>query len=273
MSYVLITGGAKGIGAAIAIEFAKERKGLILVDKDERNLRELGDYIQKKFFVDVVRIVQDLAEPEAVGRVFQLTKWYHSYIDTVINNAGYGLNCSFDDLDIDRQLQIIDVNIKAQVEIAHAFIPVLERSSRSFLLNVAGLTSFFPVPYLAVYAASNSFIHSFSRSLQYELRDRSIHVSCLIPGATNTALDVGLDRSEHSWKWIERFTMSPHVIARAAVAGLRKNKTTIIPGWHNKGLSLLSNIMPTPWAIRIAAFLYAPRRYKAVIRQMGAFSP
>src|SRR5690606_35666029 len=101
MSYALVTGAAKGIGAAIAIELAKLKKGLILVDVDERSLHEVAQYIQDKYYGDVFPIVQDLSQPYAAQQIFEKTKWYHLYLNIVVNNAGFGLNTPFTEGSLD----------------------------------------------------------------------------------------------------------------------------------------------------------------------------
>ncbi|MEI9808955.1 MAG: SDR family NAD(P)-dependent oxidoreductase [Bacteroidota bacterium] len=83
-----------------------------------------------------------------------------------------GLNGSFEQIPITEQLNIIDVNVKAQLQIAYAFIPVLKQFSRSYLLNVGSTTCYQSVPYLSIYAASKAFVISFTRSLRYELRNQ-----------------------------------------------------------------------------------------------------
>ncbi|MFT4092044.1 MAG: SDR family NAD(P)-dependent oxidoreductase [Niabella sp.] len=267
MSYALITGAAKGIGAAIALELAKQKHGLILVDIDALQLQETAQYLRDKHFVDVVVIVQDLSEPEAAAIIFEKTKWYHAYLNIIINNAGYGLNAPFAQLNIEDQLNIIDVNIKAQLRIAHAFIPVLKQFPESYLLNTGSTTCYQSVPYLSVYAGSKAFVLSFTRSLRYELKGTSISVSCLIPGATDTAFVTRAGMAEHTLKTAARFNMSPHEVAVAAVKGLFKRKPEIIPGFSNKLNAYITRFVPKSLVEKVAANIYKPRDAKKQVAQ------
>ncbi len=267
MSYALITGAAKGIGAAIAIELAQQKRGLILIDIDERQLLDTAQYIRDKYHVDVVTLIQDLATPDAAQRIFEKTKWYHAYLDMVINNAGYGLNTSFTETGIEEQLNIIDVNVKAQLRIAHVFIPVLKKLPRSFLLNVGSTTCYQSVPYLSVYAASKAFVISFTRSLRYELKETSISVSCLIPGATDTAFVTRAGMKAYTLKTAEKFNMTPQAVAKAAVKGLLKGKAEIIPGFSNKFNAFITKMVPKSLVERVAANIYRPREERPVIQQ------
>jgi len=270
MSYALITGAAKGIGAAIAIELSQQKRGLILIDIDERQLLDTAQYIRDKYHVDVVTLIQDLAAPDAAQRVFEKTKWYHAYIDIVVNNAGYGLNTPFTQTGIEEQLNIIDVNVKAQLRIAHSFIPVLKRFPRSFLLNVGSTTCYQSVPYLSVYAASKAFVVSFTRSLRYELKETPISVSCLIPGATDTAFVTRAGMKAHTLKTAERFNMTSQAVAKTAVKGLLKGRAEIIPGISNKLNALITKVVPKSLTERVAANIYKPRENEQVIQQAVA---
>lgn len=267
MSYALITGAAKGIGNAIAVELAKQKRGLILVDIDERQLLESAQYIRDTYYVDVVTIVQDLSAPEAAATIFERSRWYHNYLNVIVNNAGYGLNAPFTELKIDDQLNIIDVNIKAQLRIAHAFVPVLKRFSQSYLLNVGSTTCYQSVPYLSVYAASKAFVVSFTRSLRFELKDTPVSVSCLIPGATDTAFVTRAGMAAHTLKTADRFNMTPQAVAAIAVKGLFKRKAEIVPGFSNKINAYITRFVPKIWTEKVAANIYKPRAAKASVQQ------
>ncbi|MCH5600834.1 SDR family NAD(P)-dependent oxidoreductase [Niabella ginsengisoli] len=267
MSYALITGAAKGIGRAIAIELAQQKRGLILIDIDERQLLETAQYIRDKYYVDIVTIVQDLSAQDAVANIFSRTQWYHNYLNIVINNAGYGLNAPFAQLNIEEQLNIVDVNIKAQLRLAHAFIPILNRFSQSYLLNVGSTTCYQSVPYLSVYAASKAFVMSFTRSLRYELKASSVSVSCLVPGATDTAFVTRAGMAAYTLKTAERFNMSPQTVAKVAVKGMFKSKAEIIPGFSNKLNAYLTRWVPKILVERIAANIYRPREQRREVGQ------
>lgn len=270
MSYALITGAAKGIGAAIAIELAQQKRGLILIDIDERQLLDTAQYIRDKYHVDVATLVQNLSAPDAAQRIFEKTKWYHAYLDIVVNNAGYGLNTPFTQTGIEEQLNIVDVNIKSQLRIAHIFFPVLKKFPRSFLLNVGSTTCYQSVPYLSVYAASKAFVISFTRSLRYELKETSISVSCLIPGATDTAFVTRAGMKAHTLKTAEKFNMTPRAVAKAAVKGLLKGKAEIIPGFSNKLNAFITKVVPKSLVEHVAANIYKPREDEPVIEQAVA---
>lgn len=259
MSYALITGAAKGIGRAIAEGLAAKNYQLILVDVDKAQLAKTAGHLQTKYEVSVKSIPLDLSDQHAATYIFRQTVLYHSKLQIVINNAGYGLNGAFETLGLEQQLNIIDVNIKAQLRIAHLFIPVLKNIPNAYLLNVGSTTSYQSVPFLSVYAASKAFVRSFTRSLRQELKGSSISVSCLSPGSTDTDFVNRAGMSAHTRKIADRFNMMPQEVARIALRGMFKGKAEIIPGFTNRLNAILPKFFPKIITERIAAGIYRPR--------------
>ena len=227
MSYALITGAAKGIGSSMAAEMADKGYHLLLVDIDEAGLERTKAKINAASKVTVHTLQLDLSSPDCAKRIFEWSLPYHRDLNVVINNAGYGLNGEFEKLDIEEHENIIDVNIKAQLKIAHAFIPVLRKFSRSYLLNVGSTTCFQSVPYMSIYAASKAFVISFTRSLRYELKSSPISVSCLIPGSTDTDFVNRARMNEFAKKTATKYYMTPETEAKIAVEGMFKERSEI----------------------------------------------
>ncbi|MBO9566578.1 MAG: SDR family NAD(P)-dependent oxidoreductase [Niastella sp.] len=262
MSYALVTGAAKGIGKHMAIELAQRNYSLLLTDVDEANLRNTAAEIRTKYRLDVQEFVQDLSHPAAAGKLKEWTALYHNRLTVVVNNAGFGLSDPFEVLAIDEQLGIIDVNIKAQLAITHAFLPVLKAFPKSYLLNVCSTTAYQPVPYLAVYAASKAFVLSFNRSLHHELRHTTVSHSYLSPGSTDTDFVVRARIKPHTLKTAERFNMHPGEVAKIAVRGLFKGKEEIVPGFLNQLNAVLPKFFPVSFVRRIAGSIYEPKPEK-----------
>jgi short-subunit dehydrogenase len=259
MPYALITGSAKGIGAAIAVEMARKGFDLFLVDIDGAGLENTKSKIGEKRTVAVHTLQLDLSSPDCAKRISEWTSQHHNELNVVINNAGYGLNGAFEKLSIEEHENIIDVNIKAQLKIAHAFIPVLRKFNRSYLLNVGSTTCFQSVPFMSIYAASKAFVISFTRSLRFELKDSPVSVSCLIPGSTDTDFVNRARMNEHARKTATRYYMTPESVAKIAIAGMFKGKSEIIPGVSNKLHSVLPKFFPKTFVEKIAGNIYRPR--------------
>jgi len=258
MSYALITGAAKGIGSAIAVEMAGKGYNLLLVDIDNNGLLKTKEKIDNSLKAVVHILQQDLSKADAAKKIFEWTSPYHGELNVVISNAGYGLNEAFEKLSIEEHENIIDVNIKAQLKIAHAFIPILKRFKKAYLLNVGSTTCFQSVPYMSIYAASKAFVISFTRSLRYELKDSPISVSCLIPGSTDTDFNNRARMNERARKTAVRYNMTPESVAKIAVKGLFDGKAEIIPGFSNKLHAFFPKFFPKSLVENIAAGIYKP---------------
>jgi len=127
MPYALVTGAAKGIGNAIANELAGKGYKLLLIDIDGKKLFSVAEQISSTHQLAVEALQLDLSTENSAQVIKEWSTPFHNELSVVVNNAGYGLNGAFEKLTIDEQLNIIDVNVKAQLKIAHAFIPVLKQ--------------------------------------------------------------------------------------------------------------------------------------------------
>jgi short-subunit dehydrogenase len=256
MQYALITGAANGIGKGIAAALAKRKYNLLLADIDENKLIRTKDEFTSLYGVSIQTLTIDLTVADVTNLLWNWTLPFHDDLSIIINNAGYGLNGNFESISIDQQINIIDLNIRAQLKIAHAYIPVLREFPKAYLLNVGSTTSYQSVPYLSVYAASKAFVLSFTRSLKYELRDSTISVSCLSPGSTDTHFVERAGMSERTKEIAKRFNMKPGEVGEAAVRGLLRGNAEIIPGFANKLNAWLPKFFPKLLTEQIAGSIY-----------------
>jgi short-subunit dehydrogenase len=264
MPYAFVTGSAKGIGRAIAEELASRGYKLLLLDIDKQALENTADDIATRYSLPVYILHQDLSHPDAIHNITAWSKPFHHELSIVVNNAGYGLNGAFEQIPISEQLNIIDVNVKAQLQIAYAFIPVLKQFNKSYLLNVGSTTCYQSVPYLSIYAASKAFVISFTRSLRYELRESAISVSCLSPGSTDTDFVNRARMGAHIRRTADRFNMTPESVAKTAIKGLFKGKSEIVPGFTNKLNAFLPKFFSKSFVERIAGNIYRPKEEGSV---------
>ena len=259
MSYALVTGAAKGIGKAIAAALAEKNYHLLLVDLDGDALEATATEIAQLYHVNVHTLNQDLSAPDAIDEVFGWSSHFHNRLSVVVNNAGYGLNGEFEKIPLASQFNIIDVNIRAQVGLSHAFLPVLRQFKKGYLLNVVSTTAYQTVPYLNIYAATKAFALSFTRGLRYELRNSSVSVSALSPGSTDTDFVNRAGMNARTRRIADRFNMTPEAVAKIAVNGLFKGKAEIIPGFTNKLNAWLPKFFPKALVEKIAGDIYETR--------------
>src|SRR5215203_2183590 len=153
MKFTLITGASSGIGEAFARALAEEGHNLVLVARSENKLHELCDELMLEHKITAHYIAIDLIEFEADQRLFDETEKHGLEIDWLINNAGFGSMGDFAALDLERELEIIDLNISALVALTHRYLQKMRERKSGTIINVSSAAGFQPIPFMATYAA------------------------------------------------------------------------------------------------------------------------
>lgn len=240
--YALITGASSGIGKALAFELARRKINVLLVALPNTGLSDVVKHLGDTFDIVSHGIELDLTIAQAPAILHSWCVKNHFEVNILINNAGFGNLCSFEQTDPMLISSMINLNSKAMVMLTHQFIPDLKKFDKSYILNVGSLASFMPIPNKSVYAATKSFVYAFSYALRLELEPHGISVSCLCPGATLTSTHVNEGISK--LKVGKNFIQLPESVAHTAVDGMMKNKFRIIPGWHNRILYFIRQVLP-----------------------------
>ncbi len=256
MKHAIITGASKGIGKALAEKAAAEGRNLILISLPDENLSEVGDEIANRYEVDLHCHEADLTEEGAIDDFFN---WVHHGgfdIDMLINNAGRGNREEFINSDGMTNRSMMRLNMDVVTSMSRNTLPYLHKQHESYILNVGSIISYMSVPYKALYAATKSFVLTFSNALYYELKDTSIKVSCVCPGPTMTNKISKEQVREHGWK-ARMLVKTPEEVAEAAFDGLKKGKRSIVPGITNKFMVGLGKYLPTDLQLKIANAIFA----------------
>ena len=262
MAYALITGSSKGIGRAIAHELARRKFNLILTARSENLLHRLAQELTTQYNVDVQFLAADLSSPLGVADVTGFVIARQLPVNVLVNNSGYGLWGRFDNLNLQQQINMLRLNNESVIGLTYGLLPVLREQHRAYILNVASTTAYQAVPFMSVYAASKSFIVSFSRGLSKELRGSHVSVTCLSPGATETNfMEVAGIKSCKLIDSAKRVSMTADDVAAQAVQALLAGKTEHIPGWLNKITAYANNLLPKKIVEGIAANIYKPITY------------
>ncbi len=248
MNTTLITGASSGIGEAFARKLAARGHNLLLVARSEDKLINLCNELGRIKNIRAQYVAMDLSEPDAPARLFAETRKRELEIDFLINNAGFGSMGDFTTLDLDRALNMVDLNIRALVDLTNRFlIPMRERKSGS-IINVASTAGFQPVPFMATYAATKAFVLSFSEALREENRPYGIKVMALCPGVTDT----NFFSAAHMQKPPRRIAQTPDQVVDTALRGLKRGKGHIISGWINFFMIESERLVPRSLSARVA---------------------
>ncbi len=238
----LITGASGGIGAELARIFAAHGHGLALVARSGDKLDALADEIAAAGGERPLVVVLDLAAPGAVAKLAAVLEAAGVEPDILVNNAGYGLAGAVATLDPADQLGIVDLNVRALVELTLHFLPALRRA-RGKILNVASIASYFPGPGMAIYFASKAFVRAFSVALWQESRAAGVVVSTLCPGLTYTGFQA---RAGFGTEMLlaRMGGMTARAVAEAGYAGLMAGRRVVVPGLFNKFGTWLMPLLP-----------------------------
>ncbi|MFS0868776.1 SDR family NAD(P)-dependent oxidoreductase [Paenibacillus xylanilyticus] len=239
---VLITGASRGIGKELADRFAKERFNLVLVARSEEKMVSLAKEFQIRYGVQVTVIAKDVALPGVPEDIYEELSEKGIVVNYLVNNAGFGLYGEFLDSQLEQEMNMIDINIKALTTMTKVFLPDMVKANAGGVLNVASLVSFFPGPLMAVYYATKAYVLSFTEALENELSGTGVTVSALCPGPTATSFidHAGLTSS----KLLDRGVMEVSQVANEGYRKFMQGKTLIIPGRRNQFMALLPRLLP-----------------------------
>lgn len=220
----LVTGASSGIGKEIAIYLDKLGYEVILVARNKEKLESVAKTLTHKPKI----IVMDLQQVEDIKSLYVLVK--NDDIDILVNNAGFGLCGNFTDIELSKELEMIDINIKAVHILTKLFLKDMKRKNRGYILNVASSAAFESGPLMATYYSTKSYIYRLTEAINYELKKEkvNVHVSCLCPGPVDTNFNNVAN---------VKFSVKPlkaDYVAKYAVDKMFNNKMLIIPGLKMK---------------------------------------
>jgi uncharacterized protein len=252
----LITGASSGIGLELARCFAEDGYNLVLVSRSAAALEAEAAKLAGEFNVSAVAIARDLGQRDAGTELAQTLGERSLNIDVVVNNAGYGAAGAFDRSDLSTQLGMIDLNVRALVELTHLFWPRILKNKRGGVLNVASTAAFQPGPFFAVYSATKAFVLSFSEALWEEARGTGVHVSCLCPGATESAFHKRA--GTENLRLLRGGMMSAARAAQLGYRAFQANQRVKVAGAGNAILAGSVAFTPRAIVLRIARQLLTP---------------
>lgn len=250
MTRALITGASGGIGEAFARKLARGGCDVVLVARTEDRLRSISRDLNTSFGIDASYFAVDLTESGAVDLVFESTEGRGVEIDMLINNAGFGSMGDFAELSLERELEMIDLNISALVAMTHRFLVKMRDRGSGTIVNVSSTAGEQPIPFFATYAATKAFVTSFTEAIAEENRPFGIHVMALCPGATATGF---FDASGILDPLTVKGVHSPEAVVDHAMRALERGRRKATVGWVNYLVASLVNVLPNSLITRVMA--------------------
>ena len=248
MNTTLITGASSGIGEVFARQIAARGRNVLLVARSEDKLITLCNELGRSNNIRAQHVALDLSELDAAERLFEEAEKRGLEIDMLINNAGFGSMGEFANLDLGRELNMIDLNIRSLVELTYRFLAPMRKRKQGAIINVASTAAFQPVPFMATYAATKAFVLNFSEALWEENRPYGIKVMALCPGVTDT----NFFEAARGTKPPGRVAQTPEEVVDTALSGLDRGKSHIISGWTNFLMTQSERLVPRSLVTRLA---------------------
>lgn len=257
---VLVTGASGGIGYELAKIFAANGFDLVLVARQKDKLEKLAAEFRSQG-VSARVLAKDLSRPASPKEIFEEISNASVSIDILVNNAGVGVYGNFADTDLNRELELLQLNMVSLTHLTKLFLPGMIRRRSGKILNVASTAAFQPGPLMAVYFASKAYVLSFSEAVRNELKGTGVTLSLLCPGPTESDFQqvAGIDRQI---KLFKLSMMNAQSVAQTAYEGLMKNKGLIVPGFVNKVGIFSLRLSPRPLTTAIVRYLQEGKRQK-----------
>lgn len=239
----LITGASTGIGKELANIHAEKGGDLIIVARSKDKLEMLKTELEKKYSVKVMVIAKDLSDLNAPKEIFEEVTKVGIEIDVLINNAGFGALGKFHEIDLARQISMINLNITALTALTHYFLPNFVKRNKGKILNTSSTASFMPGPLQAVYFATKAYVTFFSNALSEELHSTNVTVTNLMPGATESEFGStsGMDKTE-----LFKETVTARSVAEDGYNAMLKGKIDVVSGLKPLQKIMMAMIPFTP---------------------------
>ena len=253
----LVTGASDGIGLEFANILGARGYDLILVARREDKLNSIATTLTQEHGVNCRVIVADLSQPQAAQQLFQNTQSNNLRVDFLVNNAGLLHNGFFTELDINAQERMITVNVLALTSLTYLYANDMSARKNGHILNVASLAGWMPIPNQNVYAATKSYVLSFTQALADELNatGNGVVVSALCPGYTATKM---MDNPDQGAKLniAPNMMMSAKEVAEQGIRDCLSGKMTIVPGAANKFTAAITHLFSKTRLTKLVGSFY-----------------
>jgi uncharacterized protein len=238
----LVTGASSGIGEAIALELARRGHQVVLVARRTDRLHALAESMGPRAYVLPADLSSRADRAALLSRVAALGL----APDILVNNAGLSGRALVAKSIAEQQLNLVEVDVAAVVDLCSRFLPGMVERGRGAVLNVSSLAGFYPLPGQAVYGAAKAFVLSYTESLRSELRGSGVVASALCPGPVDTGLDdvAGFRAGERAATLPSFMWKSADEVARAGIDGLAANKPHVVPGRANRLVAAFCRVAP-----------------------------
>ncbi len=255
---VVVTGGSRGIGLAIARRFAKAGCDVALLARDAAALQEAAAAIERDFAVSALAVAVDITAADAPQIIDARLAARGCYSDVLVNSAGIGLSGAFEDHAQAEIKHLIDLNMAALTRLMHHVLPGMLGRARGGILNVASIGGLVPGPYQAAYYASKAYVISLTEAVAAENAGSGVRFTAVAPGPVNTGFHATMGAEQSFYRLLVP-PLSAERTASSAYRGYVLGFRVVVPGVLNKLMWPALRILPHRLLLPIVGWLLRPR--------------
>lgn len=239
--FTLITGGASGLGFELAKLFAKDGNNLFLVSSNPNNLEIAKNSFIKEFNIEVETLALDLSNPDNFNKVKEYSDSHNMFISNLVNCAGFGDRTDFVEMDINKQIKMVELNCNAPMYLMHAYLKDMLSANEGHILNISSIASFVPGPYMVTYHASKAFLTNLSEGLARELKGTNVKLTTICPGPFESNF---VKKAGNDFTFSKIKPISAKKVAEISYKCLIKGKSFKVIGFKNKLLMFFTRFVP-----------------------------
>jgi short-subunit dehydrogenase len=255
--WTLITGATSGIGYELTKVFASNGHNLILIARNQEDLERISKELSQEYNVDATWFQRDLFTRNGAFEVYDFVKTSGLQVEILVNDAGQGQFGEFINTDLNRELDIIQLNIVSMLVLTKLFLKDMIGAGSGKILNLSSIASKMPGPWQSVYHGTKAFVQSFTEAIRQEVKDKGITITALLPGATATDFFRKADMLD-SKLVVEQELSDAAEVARDGYDALMKGDDMVISGFKNKMQVAMSNVLPDETVAKQGYKMQAP---------------
>jgi short-subunit dehydrogenase len=251
---VVITGGSRGIGLALAECFLKSGHRTAIVARNAMQLSEAAEALKAATGFEPVAVLCDVSEPNAMDVIDASLAKAGLYLDVLVNNAGLGLAGPFVENSQADLSRLIAINVETVTRLTRQALPRMLARQRGGILNMASLGASIPGPYQAAYYASKAYVTSLTEAVASEVAGQGVRVAAVLPGPVNTAFHEAMGAEQSLYRWLLP-QMSPQAVAQSTYRAFMLGDRIIVPGPSNSFFYAALRLMPHPVTVPLMRWL------------------
>ena len=242
MKTTLITGAASGLGKEFAKLYANDNNNLLLVDINETSLLDTKKELEEEFKnINIDTYVADLSKTEELKKVYEYTLSKEYFVNNLVNAAGFGDRCDFKDMDIDKQINMTNVDCNAVLYFTRVYLDDMLKHNEGHIINVSSIAAFMPAPYMCTYHACKAFVLLLGEAISYEIRKSNVKLLTLCPGPF---LSEFVKKAHNDYTFSKIKPISSDKVAEFGYKKSLKGKSLAIVGFKNKLTIFASKLAP-----------------------------